>query len=119
MIVHAGPPPPGGWAFANQMTYWQSHPFAWCVDFDRQRATKDGIYFEVEAMVKKPHNSRRYELLKRDALEAILEEAKYCLFFRDLIWRGFYPASRVNLEHAIERIPELLKSTNNRFRVST
>lgn len=119
MIVHVGPPPPGGWVFMNRNDYQEIYPYVWHVDFDRNYSAKDGLYFEVESMAKKPHNKRRYELLERDALEAILEEAKYCLFFRDLIWRGLYPESRVNLEHAIERIPKLLKSPNNRFRVST
>jgi len=92
-------------------------PNAWKVNFDTSLPNKDGLYFAVEANSIKPHNSRKYEIIKRDKLEMILEDTLQALYFRDLMYRGVIPASRKNLEHAAESIPRLLSLENQRFKV--
>lgn len=81
------------------------------------KPAKDGLYFAVEAFTIRPHNRRKYPILKRDKLEEIFEEAQFALYYRDLMYRDFIPCERVNLENAIERIPLLLKSNIQRFKV--
>lgn len=114
MFVYIGDQP--GWGYKM---YPGDFPNAWKVNFDKSLLNKDGLYFAVEANLVKPHNSRKYEIIKRDKLEIILEDTLQALYFRDLMYRGVIPASRKNLEHAAEKIPQLLNLENQRFRVKT
>lgn len=91
---------------------------SWKVDIDKQHIIKDGIYFAVEAFAFPPHNKRKHQIIKRDRLKDILENCQQALYFRDLLYRGTIPCSRLNLEHAVERLPALLDLPNQRFKVT-
>lgn len=94
----------------------EKYPNVWNVDITKKPA-KDGLYFAVEANTLGPHNSRKHSILKRVDLEKIHEECQMALYYRDLLYRGVIPCERENLEHALRRIPLLLESDIQRFKV--
>jgi hypothetical protein len=114
MYIYAGSVPVSWWRYK---LHSEEFPKAWKVDVDSQAVAKDGIYFAVEANMMKPHNSRKHPILKRDKLEQILEDTLQALYFRNLMYRGVIKSSRINLEHAAEKIPQLLDLGNQRYRV--